>query len=114
MADKSQFSIVTRVLPKRPRPSPRFSLARCQIGLVGVKYSLSSAMDLPPLQGRDYSPPRVVVSESFVIAGNPDQAQISIRRFTRLTSAFSKKVRTEKLKRDRSANTYTGVPQGCC
>jgi hypothetical protein len=114
MADNSQFSIVTRVLPKRLRPSPRFSLARCQIGLVGVKYSLSSATDLPPLQGGDYSQPGIVVSERVVIAGNPDQAQISIRRFTRLTDAFSKKVKTEKLKRDRSANTYTGVPQGCC
>ena len=114
MADKSQFSIVTRVLPKRPRPSPRFSLARCQIGLVGVKYSLSSATDLPPLQGGDFSPPHVAVSERVVIAGNPDQSQISMRRFSRLTDAFSKKVKTEKLKRDRSANTYTGVQQGCC
>lgn len=37
-----------------------------------------------------------------------------MRRFTRLTGAFSKEAKTEKLKRDRSANTYTGVPQGCC
>jgi hypothetical protein len=64
--------------------------------------------------GDDYSPPRVVASERVVIAGNPDQDQISMRRFTRLTNAFSKKVRTEKLKRNRSANTYTGVQQGCC
>jgi hypothetical protein len=55
-----------------------------------------------------YSPPHVVGAERFVIAGGPDQAYISsslferqnltmrmsLRRFTRLMNASSKKVRT--------------------